>query len=837
MVVTRVSILLVFVSIFFIHNTFFSYANKLTTPNSPIENLPVYNKYLYPEPSTPKPRKWVTFGWGNTIATGLILVITLLNIIVYKLREIQESNLDEELNLPSSLPSERSCRRFSLAEILLATHNFRDELVLGRGGFGKVYKGVIDNGTVTVAIKRLNHMSKQGSREFWNEIEMLSKFRHSHLVSLIGYCNVGKEKIIVYEYMVNGTLADHLHKKGKNGSSGNSTLSWVQRLKICIGAAHELDYLHTGTGVIDRVIHRDVKSSNILLDANFAARISDFGMSKIGPANTTITNVSTNVKGTFGPVIDLRVDDEQKGLAGWAQQNVREGTLDQIIDRSLSGQILPDSLKTFAQIADQCLHMFSKNRPTMAEVVVSLELALALQERVEYSFDFGEFLTENQENSDSPLENEGIANLQNDLQQQDQMGEIIQPGDARNEHPHAKSIKKTVLTRILQQAFTARVISGHSDPKKSSKNSKSSIKKVRKNKAFPSKDVHVAPGALPSGQITTSFLGEVFTYQQIRQATGEFNNINLLKNGHSGDLFRGILEGGVPVVIKGIDLGSVKKEPYMLELDAFNKVSHSRFVPLLGHCMENENEKFLIYKYMPNGDLSSSLFRKTNFEDDTLSSLDWITRLKIAIGVAEGLSYLHHECTPPLVHSDVQASSILLDEKFEVRLGSLSGVCAQEEDAHQIRITNLLRLPQSSKQSAPVTPALTCAHDVYCFGKVLLELVTGELGISASTDGTRKEWLEQTIHCISISDKELVTKIVDPSLLIDEDLLEEVWAMAVLAKSCLNPKPSRRPLMKYILKALENPVMVVREEDISSTTNSARLSINSSLIEEDSFSF
>ncbi|KAM7462741.1 hypothetical protein LguiA_030862 [Lonicera macranthoides] len=803
MVVTRVSILLVFVSIFFIHNTFFSYANKLTTPNSPIENIPVYNKYLYPEPSTPKPRKWVTFGWGNTIATGLILVITLLNIIVYKLREIQESNLDEELNLSSSLPSERSCRRFSLAEILLATHNFSDELVLGRGGFGKVYKGVIDNGTVTVAIKRLNHMSKQGSREFWNEIEMLSKFRHSHLVSLIGYCNVGKEKIIVYEYMVNGTLADHLHKKGTNGSSGNSTLSWVQRLKICIGAAHGLDYLHTGTGVIDRVIHRDVKSSNILLDANFAARISDFGMSKIGPANTTITHVSTNVKGTFGyvdpeyfltrkltrksdvysfgvvlfevlcgrPVIDLRLDDEQKGLAGWAQQNVKEGTLDQIIDRSLSGQILPDSLKTFAQLADQCLHMFSKNRPTMAEVVVSLELALALQERVEYSFDFGEFLTENQENSDSPLENEGIANLQNDLQQQDQMGEIIQPGDARNEHPHAKPIKKTVLTRILQQAFVARVISGHSDPKKSSKNSKSSIKKVRKNRAFPSKDVHVAPRALPSGQITTSFLGEVFTYQQILQATGEFNNINLLKNGHSGDLFRGILEGGVPVVIKGIDLGSVKKELYMLELDAFNKVSHSRFVPLLGHCMENENEKFLIYKYMPNADLSSSLFRKTNFEDDTLSSLDWITRLKIAIGVAE------------------------------------------------------------------VTPALTCAHDVYCFGKVLLELVTGELGISASTDGTRKEWLEQTIHCISISDKELVTKIVDPSLVIDEDLLEEVWAMAVLAKSCLNPKPSRRPLMKYILKALENPVMVVREEDISSTTNSARLSINSSLIEEDSFSF
>ncbi|KAM7462745.1 hypothetical protein LguiA_030866 [Lonicera macranthoides] len=496
MVVTRVLILLVFSSIFFLHNPLFSYANKLPTPYSPVENSPVYNKYLYPEPSTPRPWKWLTFGWGNTIATCLILVITLLNIIVYKLWEIQEANLDEEVNLLSSLPSERLGRRFSLAEILLATHNFSNELVLGRGGFGKVYKGVIDNGTVTVAIKRLNEMSKQGAREFWNEIEMLSKFRHSHLVSLIGYCNTGKEMIIVYEYMVHGTLADHLHTKGTNGSRSTSTLSWVQRLKICIGAARGLDYLHTGTGVIERVIHRDVKSSNILLDENWAARISDFGMSKIGPANTTVTLVSTNVKGTFGyldpeyfltckltrksdvysfgvvlfevlcgrPVIDSRLDHEQRGLAGWAQQNMKEGTLNQIIDPRLTGQILPDSLKTFAQIADQCLHMFSKNRPTMAEVVVSLELALALQERVD-SFVFEDFVTENQENSISPLENEGTANLQNNLQPQDQMDEIVQPGDARNEHPRAKPIKKTALTRIVRQALlgTARVISGKSE--------------------------------------------------------------------------------------------------------------------------------------------------------------------------------------------------------------------------------------------------------------------------------------------------------------------------------------------------------------------------------------
>lgn len=154
----------------------------------------------------------------------------------------------------------------------------------------------------------------------------------------------------------------------------------------------------------------------------------------------------------------------------------------------------------------------------------------------------------------------------------------------------------------------------------------------------------------PAVTINYSSVGDAFTYQQLFQATSDFSDANLIKNGHSGDLFRGVLESGIPVVIKRIDLRSVKKEAHLVELDFFGKASHTRFVPFLGHCLENDNEKFLVYKYMPNGDLSSSLYKKNNTEDDGLQSLDWITRLKIALGAAEGLSYLHHECNPPLVH-------------------------------------------------------------------------------------------------------------------------------------------------------------------------------------------
>ncbi|KAM7462722.1 hypothetical protein LguiA_030843 [Lonicera macranthoides] len=317
--------------------------------------------------------------------------------------------LPEHFNtLPLPL-SEQLCRPFSFAEILSATNNFDDSLVIGQGGFGKVYKGVIDNGASIVAIKRLSSASKQGDSEFRTEIEMLSKFRHSHIVSLIGYCYSSTEMILLYEYMVNGSLADHLYKIGKYGTSSN--LSWVQRLKICLGAARGLDYLHTGTGVQDSVIHRDVKSSNILLDKNCVAKVSDFGLSRTNPIDQSCTHISTNVKGTTGYVdpeymltfrltmksdvysfgvvlfevlcgrraVDFTLDEEQWSLARWAQSCIEKGTLHRIINPNLWLEILPESRKEFVRIANQCLCYRPKKRPTMTQVVGSLELALALQ--------------------------------------------------------------------------------------------------------------------------------------------------------------------------------------------------------------------------------------------------------------------------------------------------------------------------------------------------------------------------------------------------------------------------------------------------------------------------
>ncbi|KZV45457.1 receptor-like protein kinase FERONIA-like [Dorcoceras hygrometricum] len=376
---------------------------KLSNPDNNLAGMESFVELHSSVSIPPQRKKLVSLYRINFIGTVLTVSLVLLNIAVFHLKRFSDSSHGTR-NTRSSF-SEHQCRQFSIDEIRSSTNDFDLEFYIGRGGYGNVYKGSIGGGTETVAFKRRKSWSKQGDNEFWTEIRLLSKIRHHNLVSLVGYCNDGEERILVYQYMNQGTLADHLYKKKRHANS--NPIPWETRLNIVIGAASGLYYLHSRHGII----HRDVKSSNILLDDNWVAKISDFGLSKKGPGTDLFSHISTQIKGTFGyldpeycstrklttksdvyafgvvlfevlsgrPAVSTRLQEEKHCLAEWARHCIREGKVDQLVDQNLKEQITPSSLNFFLSIAGRCLHTQSRGRPTMAEVVKGLQQALRFQ--------------------------------------------------------------------------------------------------------------------------------------------------------------------------------------------------------------------------------------------------------------------------------------------------------------------------------------------------------------------------------------------------------------------------------------------------------------------------
>ncbi|KAF2301219.1 hypothetical protein GH714_020891 [Hevea brasiliensis] len=283
---------------------------------------------------------------------------------------------------------------FSYEELAMATNGFSNTNLVGEGGFGYVHKGVFRDGKV-VAIKQLKAESRQGEREFQAEIEIVSRIHHRHLVSLVGYCVTGAQRMLVYEFIPNNTLEFHLHGKER------PTMNWSTRMKIAVGSAKGLAYLHEDCQ--PKIIHRDVKAANILLDDSFEAKVADFGLAK--HSLDTDTHVSTRVMGTFGymapeyassgklteksdvfsfGVVLLELITGRRpinrtqsflddSIVDWARpllkQALKEGTYDALVDPKLQGDYDSSEMTRMISCAAACICPSAGLRPQMSQVI------------------------------------------------------------------------------------------------------------------------------------------------------------------------------------------------------------------------------------------------------------------------------------------------------------------------------------------------------------------------------------------------------------------------------------------------------------------------------------
>ncbi|KAI9107849.1 hypothetical protein K1719_021185 [Acacia pycnantha] len=275
----------------------------------------------------------------------------------------------------------------------------------GPSGFGYVHKGVLPNGK-TVAIKQLKSGSRQGEREFQAEVEVISRVHHRHLVSLVGYCIAGTQRMLVYEFVPNDTLEFHLHGKDR------TAMDWATRIKIAIGSAKGLAYLHEDCH--PRIIHRDIKASNILLDDNFEAKVADFGLAKI--SSDVDTHVSTRVMGTFGYLapeyaasgklteksdvfsfgvmllelitgrrpVDKTESFTDDSMVEWARpllsQAMEKRNFDALADPRLQERYDSDEMLRMIACAANCVRHSARQRPRMSQVVRALEGNISLDD-------------------------------------------------------------------------------------------------------------------------------------------------------------------------------------------------------------------------------------------------------------------------------------------------------------------------------------------------------------------------------------------------------------------------------------------------------------------------
>ncbi|CAL9195860.1 unnamed protein product [Musa hybrid cultivar] len=765
-------------------------------------------------------------------------------------------------------------RSFTYQELVIATNNFSAVNLLGEGGFSHVYKGTLSNGT-EAAIKRLKDTtSKQTDVEFMKEADILSLVHHRHLVSLIGCCITEGNWLLVCEYVPNKTLKFHLHDREQ------PTLAWKDRFRIALDSAKGLAYLHEDCQ--PRVIHRDIKAANILLDHSFRAKIADFGIAK--HFSDEKTHISTAVKGTHGYLspeyvssgkltdksdvfsygvllLELITGRRPVHLADWARpllkQALEDGKYDVLVDPFLESYYNPIELGRMVACAYACLCHSASLRPSMSQIVRALEGLISLGEytiQVQPSMLSANILYHevSRRSSRSPL---SPPPPKTPSTRSPPRGPSSSSSSSIST-PLVVGVAVGGLAILLLLSFMCVCCwkkkrqptplphySGAPPPPPPGRKDERYGEYWQQNAPLPadhavklppgpplpfaSRPPH-SPGHLPppppppmissSGGSGSNYSGSeaplpppspsvalglsksTFTYEELALATDGFSDANLLGQGGFGYVHRGVLPNGNEVAVKQLKTGSGQGErEFHAEVEIITRVHHKHLVSLVGYCISG-GKRLLVYEYVPNNTLEFHLHGRGR------PTMEWPTRLKIALGSAKGLAYLHEDCHPKIIHRDIKSANILLDYKFVPKVADF-GLAKFASDNKTHVSTRVMGTFGYLAPEYASSGKLTDRSDVFSFGVMLLELITGRRPVDPSQsfmDDSLVDWA-----------RPLLTRALEDGnydALVDPKLGEnfnpnEMAHMIACAAACLRHLARRRPRMgQQIVRALEGDV-------------------------------
>ncbi|KAI3512288.1 hypothetical protein L1887_19603 [Cichorium endivia] len=699
--------------------------------------------------------------------------------------------------------------RIPLEEILSATNNFSSANLIRKDGFGSAYKGqlLLSGQLIDIVARRLDPESKQGKKEFWTEVTMLSTLNHENLVSIIGFCDQGDENIIVYTYETHGSLDLHL---------SNRSLTWIHRLLICIGVARALRYIHYDKGRNFSVIHRNIKTSKILLDDNWKPTLFGFQLSMKTTAARRHRLLLDDLSGTIG-YIDPRY--EKTGGVTYKSDVYSFGV---VLFEVLCGRtafIIPESCSAESvkeHSDEESQDDVGKSDEILSEPVIS---DMSMEQRpVLNTLDMCTFI----QNTDGHLyipDGELLAPLAVLHYEESKLVDMIDPHLWKQMNSESFKIFSETAYYCLKEQRSERP---EIDQIVIRLEKALDLQQRHENRLTLKEHSDVA--AEIKGPSTNRLEGENLNhlkigFHDIELATKNFSQTHCIGSGAFGKVYKAELQldsqnssecdlakisstVAIKCIFKRED--TQDEEGFCAEIKTLSSCKHPNVVSLLGFCDE-ESQMILVYEHVSRGSLDDYLRGI-----DTMINLKWVQRLQVCLDIAQGLNYLHNE--QGIIHRDIKSDNILLDDKWVPKIADFGlskiGPISQQVSYMETNVAGTLVYldPEYMK-----TRKLKKASDVYSFGVVLFEIMSGRLAYDPiymkENDKGLAPFARQHFHRGTLKD------MLDPKL--EEEFDENIFTLSKgpnqdsldtfmdIAYQCLAETQGQRPKIGTVVKELK----------------------------------